>query len=59
MSDTSEARLVEAADDLIGALDTLLACYRVGRRPTGRQLDRITAARKSWRELTSPGGGRA
>lgn len=46
VTDPMEVR--NEGERLIRALDTLLACYRISRRPTDRQLDEIAAARAAW-----------
>lgn len=39
------ANVLRDAQDLIGALDTLLGCYRLGRKPSEKLLTRIEELR--------------
>ena len=48
----SKKSLIGIAAKRIRALEELLVCYRIGRRPTERLLNKLEKTKKLWDDLT-------
>ena len=53
--ETQRDELVKAGTARIDALDDLLVCFRLGRRPSEKLFDRLHESEMAWKKVKQPG----